>query len=341
MSRVAAHHEWTAAPSPIFVLGSGRSGTTLVRLMLTAHPNIGIPPEGTFMMDLYRRWYRDGRVIDEPIDRFCDAVLASDRFSDWKIDRERLRAALSRVPEKTYAHLVDAVYGAYLSTLDERKARWGDKNIDYVLELPRVVRLFPNAKIIHVIRDGRDVLASYKNVKFGPKGALGVAMFWRKRVLTGRRVGRTLGESRYYELQYERLVASPEDECRRVCGFLGEAFTPQMLEFHQLNREKELVPAHRLEWHANTLKPVTTERTGRWRDQLAPDEVKTFEALAGPAMREFGYELQNERVSPGLRVSLMGEWCTWVVRGVRRRVAERLKSPPSPGAQVNLPSGGP
>jgi hypothetical protein len=293
------------------------------------------------MMDLYRRWYRDGRPIDEPVERFCDAVLASDRFNEWKIERDRLLARLSRVAEKSYANLVDAVYVEYLATIDASKTRWGDKNIDYVLELPRVVRLFPDAKIVHVIRDGRDVLASYNNVKFGPKGALAVAMFWRKRVTTGRRVGRTLGDARYHELVYEQLVEAPDTECRRLCEFLGEAFTPQMLEFHQLNREKELVPAHRLEWHANTLKPVTTDRTGRWRDQLSPDEVKTFEAVAGPALREFGYETDNRRVSTAFRVSLIRDWCAWVARGVRRRVADRLGSPPPPAGQVNLRGGRP
>lgn len=334
----ASDRQSDARPSPVFVLGSGRSGTTLVRLMLTAHPSIGIPPEGTFMMDLYRRWYRGGRPINEPVESFCDAVMSSDRFGEWKIDRDNLLARLTAVNPKTYANLVDAVYVEYLATLDANKSRWGDKNIDYVLELPRVIRLFPDARIIHVIRDGRDVLASYKNVKFGPKGALGVAMFWRKRVQTGRRVGRTLGATRYYELQYERLVAHPEDECRRVCAFLDEAFDPQMLNFHELNREKELVPAHRLQWHANTLKPVTTARTGRWREQLSPSEVRTFETIAGEALREFGYEPLHEPATPAQKAALIGAWSAWLVRGLRRRIGEQLRTAP-PAGPVNPASG--
>lgn len=310
--------------SPIFVLGCGRSGTTLVRLLLTAHPDIGIPPEGRFVLDLFGRYYRGGAVLSEPVERFCKAVVSSDRFDEWKLDHGRILERLRSVGKKTYANLVDAVYRVYLAHLESGKRRWGDKNIEYVMEIPKILRLFPDARIIHVIRDGRDVALSYRSVEFGPRDLFGSAVFWRRRTLRGRAAGRRAGSVRYLEVQYENLVSKPEDACRRMCAFLGEAFSSEMLEFHEYNRRKQLVPQHRLGWHGNTLKPITASRSGLWREQMPTRELMIFESVAGKALKEFGYETHDFRVPARLRLALLRNGVAWAGRGIGRRVRESL-----------------
>ncbi len=310
---------------PVFVLGCGRSGTTMMRLMLTAHPNIAIPPEGTFMMDLFRRYHRGGAPLRGTIDAFGERVLRSRHFRDWGLDREQVLAQMRAVAEPTYAKLVDAVYRVYLSKLGAGKCRWGDKNIDYVLEIPRVLKLFPTAKIIHMIRDGRDVACSYRNVEFGPRTLFGTAVFWRKRTLTGRAAGRWAGPDRYCEVQYEELVAQPEAQCRRICDFLDETYDPQMLAFHEYNKKKGLVPESSRAWHKHTLQPVTNSRVGQWRREMSEHDLMIFEAIAGSALRRFGYETHGFRVPVSMRAELIGMGATWFYRGLARRTKEFVR----------------
>lgn len=311
--------------SPIFVLGCGRSGTTLLRLMLASHPSIGIPPEGTFLMDLFKRYYRNGAVMREPVERFCEAVFSSDRFSEWNLHRDRVLARLRDVETKTYANLADAVYTEYLASQDGRQVRWGDKNIDYVMEIPKIIRLFPYAKIIHVIRDGRDVAVSYRNVDFGPSRVFDVAVFWRRRTLTGRHYGRWAGPDRYCEVRYEDLVTRPEQECRRVCEFVGEEFNESMLTFHEHNRRNVLVPKHRLAWHKHTLEPVTTSQMGKWERDLSEQDVMVFEFVAGTALETFGYKTHNYVLPMSVRIKLALECVGWVSRKLPRKGFELLR----------------
>ena len=304
---------------PIFVVGCGRSGTTLLRLMLTAHPNIGIPPEGTFMLGLIGRYYRNGGALSESVESFCSEVFRSDRLSEWNLDRDKVLQRLRSVKYKSYANLVDAVYREYLASLDEQKQRWGDKNIDYVLEIPKIFALFPNAKIIHMIRDGRDIAISYRRLPFGPSNVFSTAMFWRRRTLTGRRYGRSAGPKRYCEVKYEDLVSRPEQECRRICRFISEDFSLQMLRHHEYNKAKELVPRHRLAWHGHTLEPVTTSRMGQWKHEMCECDRAIFECLAGSVLQEFGYETHDFKIRPGLGAALVWMGATWFARGMVRR----------------------
>jgi hypothetical protein len=294
--------------------------------MLTAHPNIGIPPEGRFILDLFDRYYEGGEIIREPMGRFCERVFLSDRFSEWSLDRGRVLARLEGVEEKTYANLIDAVYAEYIASLEATKQRWGDKNIDYVMSIPKILKLFPHAQIIHVIRDGRDVAVSYRAVDFGPKRVFSTAVHWRQRTLTGRASGNLAGAERYCEIRYEDLVERPEQECRRLCGFLGEAFSPQMLTFHEYNRRMGLVPKHRLAWHSRTLEPITQARVGVWKQQISQRELIIFEAVARGALERFGYETHDFRIPANLRAALLGEWARWVGRGLWRRVRDLRRS---------------
>lgn len=287
------------------------------------------------MLDLFGKYYRNGAVVSDPVERFCDAVFRSDRFSEWHLDRQRVLARLRAITHRSYANLVDAVFCEYLASHDPRKRRWGDKNAPYVLGIPKIFKLFPHAKVIHVIRDGRDVAISYQDVPFGPKSAFGAALFWRRRVLAGRRYGRWAGPARYCEVKYEELVGHPEQVCRQVCDFLGETFSPEMLKYYEYNRRKGLVPKHRLAWHQYTLEPVTVSRVGRWKHGMSERDRMIFESLCGSAMEQFGYQTQRFRTPGNAWAALLWTGARWAVRGLWRRGWELLGG----GMIVLLPRG--
>ena len=162
----------------------------------------------------------------------------------------------------------------------------------------------PEARFIHLIRDGRDVALSRRRRGMGADLELGRgARRWRNRVIAGRRQGDHLGDRRYLELRYEDLLRDPEDSLRRICGFLQLGYGPAMLRYHEHAAERlgELgdLPAEgargarpaaeRRAAHALTTEAPSEGRAGAWREEMAPEEVAAFEAEAGDLLRELGY----------------------------------------------------
>jgi len=271
---------------PFFIVGCGRSGTTLLRLMLTAHPNLSVPPEGDFLLGL------DGQ-FDDPTDptwasRFVDAFFSIEKCREWGLEPATLSEGIASLAPTSWPELAAVPYWAYLVTHDPEANRWGDKNPGYVSHVPRLLQLYPRARVIHLVRDGRDVAQSWLSVHFGPRSLEQAARRWASAVAVGNRIARLHPRS-VVEVHYEALVADPEGELRRICTFLGEDFDPAMLGYDRLNRERGLVPAHRLAWHANTLGPPDPSRIGRGRAALSVEDAALFDRLAGPVLEANGY----------------------------------------------------
>ncbi len=195
-------------PFPFFV-GCGRSGTTLVRALVDAHPDMAIPPESHFVV---AEAPRRGAAFDPA--GFVAALAASDRFALWGLDRDAVAAAVATAPGG-YPAAVRAVFGLWADRAG--KPRYGDKTPGYVVHVPVIAGLFPEAVIVHVIRDGRDVAASFVELGWAAS-AEEAARHWALRVRRGRRAGRELAAGRYHELRYEDLVADPEAALRAVCA---------------------------------------------------------------------------------------------------------------------------
>lgn len=282
---------------PFFIVGSARSGTTLLRLMLNAHRSVAVPPESRFITEL--------QLDDKPVqvERFLNALGSHKRFQTWDLPLEAVRNELEGdvVP---YADAIAAAYRAYARV--HGKSRWGDKTPRYVEHIPFLAGLFPEARFIHLIRDGRNVALSYAHVPFGPKNVSKAASLWADRVSKGCRDGRALAAGRYIEIRYEDLVEDAAGEARDICGFLDLEFDPGMLEYTE--RARGAVLDRAAKFNPNVTKKPTTTRS--WESEMPDRHVAIFEAIAGDCLSELGYERRFPRPPLGAallaRLGMMG-----------------------------------
>jgi hypothetical protein len=268
---------------PFFVVGCARSGTTLLRTMLDGHPRLAIPDESHFVVGLAPRWWRPG---PEPT---LDDVLAHPKVRAWDVDPVKLRARAERASPAGFPAMVDAVFSAYAS--EHGKARWGDKTPGYVSYVPRLARMFPRARFVHIVRDGREVAASLAEWEWGARTAASGAWWWAHKVRVGRRDGSRLGPGRYHELRLEDLTAAPEATLREVCRFLGEEFDPGMLAYPDRVAAAG-GPARRQERH---LARPPTAGLRDWRAGLARRDRDAVEEVCRPMLAAFGYDAPAPR----------------------------------------------
>lgn len=279
----------TEPQRPIFIVGCPRSGTTLLQLMLHSHPRIAIPPETRFLMDTYDRRRRFGDLTD-PANRLALArsIVKPKKtlFADLGLDPQQVTDEIVAGPP-TVGSALGIVFRAYAGRFG--KPRWGDKRPGYFQQIPALMRLFPNAQVVHLIRDGRDCAASLKEMKWYKHDVYHALATWVESIDAGQRARKSLGPDAYYSLYYERLVADPKGQLAALCEFLGEAFDPAMCEPRTV---AHVVPARKT-WHADVRDALTTARIGMWRSRLADQEILLCEAVAGDRLRAHGYEVDG------------------------------------------------
>jgi sulfotransferase family protein len=273
---------------PIIVTGCPRSGTTLLQLMLHAHPRIAIPPETRFVVRAYYRRNEFAPLTDPEKRRAFARWLVTTRrlrFADLDVDRDRVIRDIVDGPP-TVGSALAAVFRAYAQRFD--KPRWGDKRPGYFGHLPEVLRMFPSAQIVSIVRDGRDCVASLKEAAWYKEDVDASISMWTQAIDYGRRAAHDLPADTYYELQYEGLVSAPEDELRKLCVFLGEDYDPAMLEPRRL--APVAVPEGK-DWHALTHQPLTSSRVGSHDARLEPRELALCEAVMSDRLTSYGYQL--------------------------------------------------
>jgi hypothetical protein len=208
---------------------------------------------------------------------------------DHRFDLDHL---LGQIKAPTLAAVLDAIYSDYAQA--HGKVRWGDKS-DYLDRLYLIHRVFPNAKFIHIIRDGRDVAQSVLKLKWGPDDVIRAAEWWNNHVWVGRRMGAILGPEQYLEVRYERLVTNPEEQLRRCCEFLHEEYSPQMLDYY--NDSAAAIPTERREQHKRFDSPPDLSRVFAWKREMHKADVVLFGRHARRMLRELGYELPEPGVN--------------------------------------------
>jgi Sulfotransferase family len=284
----------TARPPAPFIVGVMRSGTTLLRLMLDAHPELTITPETKFLPDLIEATADATATAEEAM----APLLASTRWPDFHLSEDDLRERLRAGEPLDSAKASRTIYEAYAERIG--KPRWGDKTPGHAVRMPRIARVLPEARFIHLIRDGRDVTLSRRRRASDPAPVAKHAKRWQARIRSTRRRAQRIDH--YAEERYEELVTDPEPVLRRICEFIELDYDPVMLSYHEhaTERLKEIANPlgrktadWRLAAHALAAEPPQPDRIGAWREAMTADEIAEFEAAAGGMLRELGYELSG------------------------------------------------
>ena len=296
-----------AHPSPL-VVGKGRSGTTLLRMMLDAHPELAMPPETHFVPQFIQA---SGRLRFNP--RVAIKALTTDenrRWNDFGLDAAELQAELEALDNFNTADALRTFYGLYAKR--HGKDRWGDKTPDFVRKMKKIQNTLPEARFIHVIRDGRDAGLS-QNARIKKRGKDPVppremARRWRKRIVKARVDADEL--EHYIEVRYEDMITDTEGVLRRVCEHIQLEFDPVMLSYYERAGERlqemagalpakkgrpEREAGERVAAHAMTTKPPDPERLQVWKTGMTEAENAEFEVAAGYLLDELGYETATPR----------------------------------------------
>jgi hypothetical protein len=290
--------EGAALPFPI-VVGCPRSGTSLLAVMLDSHPEIAFPPETAFLKHVITL----AGDTEAQRQRFVDIVTADrtpvSNWSDFGLDRAAFVARIAALTPFTGGAGTREFYRMYAES--QGKPRSGEKTPDNIFVMREIAALLPEAHFIHVIRDPRDTVLSWRRTWFAPSQDLRqLGLAWRQHVEAGRRGGAAVPH--YVETRYEDLVLRPDAELPRLCQFLGVAYTQAMLEYGaqgaariarlqgRMHVSGRLVSREdRTSIHVNLAKPRQTERVGVWRREMSAAERIAVEQGAGPLMATLGY----------------------------------------------------
>ena len=273
----------------LFIVGCPRSGTTLLRRVVDAHREIAITPETQWIPRLFKKFNPDGFVTPKMIDR----LLEQRKFPLLGIERDDLQQLLRDNAPVSYANFVGGIFDLYGKAQGKRLV--GDKTSGYVRNVHVLHRLWPEAKFVHIVRDGRDVCLSVMNWDNGQR-ATGffptwaddpvstAALWWTCIVRLGREAGEPLGLRLYHEVRYESLVANTAEECAKLCAFLGVPYDDMMPRFHEQRPATDPGLERNHPWM-----PITTGLRD-WKTEMPAADVERFEAAAGDLLDELGCE---------------------------------------------------
>lgn len=279
-----------------FIVGTSRSGSTLLQSMLSSHRDIVIPPETHFFhhaADLEQKY-----LSSDDREAFRNRL-----FDFWYDQKTRLRdlgldkkAAIRWSKELTLTSPADLFNLQLTMYRKERdKSIVGEKTPRHILQVPEILKAYPNAKIISMFRDPRATAWSEIKAQFGSPSVYVTTRRWREYVEMHQQLQIELPEDQYMMLRYQDLIEDAEGMLNRICDFLRVDFQQQMLEFY--NRDEKGFAEGEKSWKKGTLKPIQKNRNDDWKTALEPWQIALVEKTAGSRLQEMGYEKSEYSLS--------------------------------------------
>jgi hypothetical protein len=268
-----------------FIVGCPRSGTTMVQQGLNRHSAIAIPPETKYFFSLIGH------------SRECQLRHVARLSADLRIPLAQPSRRIASVAEGRLFY--EEMARLYVARLEKRVAWFGEKTPEHTGHLPRLQQFFPDAKIIFLYRDGRDVALSLTKVPWMSRDLNVNFLIWLYyyRILSA---ARSKPSPNFYFARYEDIVADPTLEFGKMLAFLGLPFEPLVAQGFG---NSEGIPEREYAWKARALEKITGSRVGVFRRELNSAQVALLERLGRHALPDLGYGLvqaPGRQLSPGL-----------------------------------------
>jgi hypothetical protein len=278
-----------------FVFSSGRSGTTLLASMLNASRQICIPYESDFLARAYPFYCKKKDYSTSDYADLAKVFKKSAKEDGWGMSEDYIVEYLTQKSPQSLGDVFSTICEAYHTLEGTQDLMWGVKSPVLIASLGRISAVYPNAKLIHIVRDGRDVCLSYKNVhkksqiKFGPKGTISNALYW----IDGLRRIEGARSNQFYELRYEDLLNDYKTELIRISKFLGIEYVPSMHEdFNSLDRNKKLAPKVFMQSiHTKLGGGLDPKNAQKFKNDMTKFDLMRFEVLAAPYLKHYRYAL--------------------------------------------------
>lgn len=283
-----------------YILANPRSGSSLLRLILNSHSQITVPPECGFLLWLrpkYKLWSVDN-LNTKDIKCFVQDVQQSKKFETWHVSSQTIINIILEKQPENYLSLAQCVYKSYASIQEKEALFVGDKNNYYINHLQELEDITPNSFVIHLVRDGRDMVHSYRtinkissNYKYKPNLPFSIneiAEQWQKNNLN---IANFYKENiNYILVKYEDLLENAEQVLTTLLNKFDLNFEDKMLEFYKENALKQIEPKETLAWKLKTLKPLDKSNIGIYKEKLTYLEIREFNSLVNESLKLFGYD---------------------------------------------------
>ncbi|MEO1124837.1 MAG: sulfotransferase [Cyanobacteria bacterium J06639_16] len=274
-----------AESSPIFIVGTPRSGTTLLSFMLSRHSNIVISPETHFLSIWVKRYGSLNLKNDNELEEFWEKFSSDERFSHLGIDSDSTFKKINEAEVRDFRCIFTVILKEHSNVV--KKKRWGEKTPAHYENVDTLLSWYPEAKVIWIIRDPRAVTASLLQAPWSSAFTHFHAERWRDCANLFHE--KWSKDDRVVLVRYEDLVQKPDTELRKLCDFLSEEYTPDLLE---ASKESMLV-VNQVGWSKQHMekakKPIRNDSLDKWRRQLTSSQIGIIEKYTCSLMIRHGY----------------------------------------------------
>ena len=275
-------------------MGAPRSGTTLLAVMLDRHPRIAIPPETQFFTE-FLPWARQQRDL-ETREKKIRAALAHPRLKDTGLEYDMVYP-IFKIHDNTFDGLFSSLLQAYARNYNA--ARPGEKSPKHLIHVPDMLKQFPKAKVICLVRDGRDVVLSLMKVGWAePGNPRRFGLFcseWNAFARMARTYLKTLPASRFYLVKYEDMLLRPEKKLHEICDFIEEPYVPEMLK---PGNTAGAIPEWEAGWKGNAASELDSTRVQAWRRCPDPLLIWRMNSMMKQQLKQMGYPETENRTCP-------------------------------------------
>lgn len=285
----------TSFKSPsFFIFSSGRSGTTLLASMLNSSQQVCIPYESDFVARGYPFLQGRNHFSESDYLKVAKLFQATAQENGWGMSLNYIQEYLCFRKPQNFQEILATICEAYHTQEGTQELMWGIKAPVLIASIERILTVCPQAKLVHIVRDGRDVCVSYKRiheksiVRFGPKGVIANALYW----VDGLRRIEDCKSTHIYELRYESLLDKPQDVLKDLCEYLGIQYMPAMhQDFQSEKRNQKLAPREIMQSiHTKIQGGLDSQNTRKYLTRMSKGEIFLFELFAIPYLVKYDYQ---------------------------------------------------